>query len=298
MEKALGLNEHHTTQVVGYMRFSRFKRKEVVKSIHTCFDDVTSGRVMQESTFTQDEVLQILSSLEDQIKMDVEGDLAYAMHTNLLLLRQLFGQSEKWHLKLNADISQLENSDMIEKMKDLESSFFADGSLENKKLDPLESSVNAGPAALLHMKIAELQEQNDFLQSKLKMVENAALSSSGDKKKILQELEDAQRSIDAMKKRSGLSSDEMAQIEAEIADLKLKQGGPKSDDGKYSYMENEMISAKHKLLEAREMLEKNEKELERKFTQTGAYKNLKRMLDTKNSEIKALRQKLSKYESD
>ena len=56
------------------------------------------------------QVLQILSSLEDQIKMDVEGDLAYAMHTNLLLLRQLFGQSEKWHLKLNADISQLENS--------------------------------------------------------------------------------------------------------------------------------------------------------------------------------------------
>ncbi len=55
-----------------------------------------------------------------------------------------------------------------------------------------------------------------------------------------------------------------------------------------------MISAKHKLLEAREMLEKNEKELERKFTQTGAYKNLKRMLDTKNSEIKELRQKLSK----
>ena len=106
----MGLNEHHTTQVVGYMRFSRFKRKEVVKSINTCFDDVISSRVMQESTFTQEEVMQLMSSLENQIKMDVEGDLAYAMHTNLLLLRQLFGQSEKWHLKLNADISQLENS--------------------------------------------------------------------------------------------------------------------------------------------------------------------------------------------
>ena len=54
-EKALGLNEHHTTQVVGYMRFSRFKRKEVVKSINTCFDDVKTSHVMQESTFTQDE---------------------------------------------------------------------------------------------------------------------------------------------------------------------------------------------------------------------------------------------------
>ena len=54
--------------------------------------------------------MQLMSALENQIKTDVEGDLAYAMHTNLLLLRQLFGQSEKWHLKLNADISQLENS--------------------------------------------------------------------------------------------------------------------------------------------------------------------------------------------
>ena len=35
--------------------------------------------------------------------------------------------------------------------------------------------------------------------------------------------------------------------------------GPKGDDGKSAYMESEMISAKHKLLEAREMLEKNEK---------------------------------------
>ena len=39
-------------------------------------------------------------------------------------------------------------------------------------------------------------------------------------------------------------------------------------------------------------------ELERKFTQTGAYKNLKRMLDTKNGEIKELRQKLSKLVFD
>ena len=38
-------------------------------------------------------------------------------------------------------------------------------------------------------------------------------------------------------------------------------------------------------------------ELEKKFSQTGAYKNLKKMLTTKNDQIKELRQKLQKYEN-
>jgi leucine zipper transcription factor-like protein 1 len=37
-------------------------------------------------------------------------------------------------------------------------------------------------------------------------------------------------------------------------------------------------------------------ELERKFSQTGAYKNLKKMLTTKNDQIKELRQTLHQYE--
>ena len=39
-----------------------------------------------------------------------------------------------------------------------------------------------------------------------------------------------------------------------------------------------------------------EKELEKKFSETGAYKNLKKMLNSKNSTIKDLRKKLNVYE--
>ena len=39
-------------------------------------------------------------------------------------------------------------------------------------------------------------------------------------------------------------------------------------------------------------------ELEKKFSQTGAYKNLKKMLTTKNDQIKELRQQLRKYEDN
>ena len=39
-------------------------------------------------------------------------------------------------------------------------------------------------------------------------------------------------------------------------------------------------------------------ELEKKFSQTGAYKNFKKMLTNKNDQIKELRQKLHKYDED
>ena len=51
----------------------------------------------------------MLEGLCAVVKGEVELELTNASHTNVLLLRQLFSQAEKWHLKLQADISELEN---------------------------------------------------------------------------------------------------------------------------------------------------------------------------------------------
>ena len=50
-----------------------------------------------------------------------------------------------------------------------------------------------------------------------------------------------------------------------------------------------MLSFVHKL-------KKPFQELEKKFSETGAYKNLKKMLASKNDTIKELRRKLNEYE--
>ena len=59
-------------------------------------------------------------------------------------------------------------------------------------------------------------------------------------------------------------------------------------------MENEMVSIKHRYLEIQEQLRMAEKELEKKFNQTNAYKNMKQMLDKKNEQIKDLRRRLNR----
>ncbi len=64
---------------------------------------------LNEETFTIDEVEEMLNGLLSVVRGEVESELINTAHTNVLLLRQVFQQAEKWHLKLQADISELEN---------------------------------------------------------------------------------------------------------------------------------------------------------------------------------------------
>lgn len=62
-----------------------------------------------EETFTIDEVSDILDGLQTVVHSEVESELINTAYTNVLLLRQIFSQAEKWYLKLQTDISDLEN---------------------------------------------------------------------------------------------------------------------------------------------------------------------------------------------
>ena len=66
-----------------------------------------------EDTFTIDEVTEMLDGLLEVVRGEVESELINTSHTNVLLLRQLFQQAEQWHLKLQADISELENRSLV-----------------------------------------------------------------------------------------------------------------------------------------------------------------------------------------
>jgi len=68
---------------------------------------------LTDDTFTIDEVNEMLDSLLSVVRGEVDNELDHTAHTNILLLVQLFQQAEKWHLKLQADISELENRSFI-----------------------------------------------------------------------------------------------------------------------------------------------------------------------------------------
>lgn len=62
-----------------------------------------------EGTYLVDEVSDMLDGLQVLVRGEMDVELINTAHTNMLLLRRLYSQAEKFYLRLQTDISELEN---------------------------------------------------------------------------------------------------------------------------------------------------------------------------------------------
>ncbi|XP_048730187.2 leucine zipper transcription factor-like protein 1 [Ostrea edulis] len=289
----LGVNDHHQAQVINYMRFTRYQRGQRLRAVEMCFEELKSSR-LDETTYTIDEVTEMLDGLLSVVRGEVEGELDNTAYTNVLLLRQMFQQAEKWHLKLQADISELENRELIETIADFEEKEFAgtkrdtdfNSVLRKMKLAPINDS---GGAALLHMKIEELEKENLKLSEQRTQFERQIKSLGGTVA--------VSAAASSVAGGSNKNDGEVNDLRAKLSNLESDfDNSRRSTANSSNSMEKDLVSTKHELLRIREMLEMAEKELEKKVSQTNPFKNLKQMLVKKNDQMKELRKRLSKYE--
>ncbi|XP_042332800.1 leucine zipper transcription factor-like protein 1 isoform X1 [Sceloporus undulatus] len=306
----LGLNDHHQNEVINYMRFARSKRGLRLKTVDSCFQDLKDSRYpgdkitgtqsqrLVEDTFTIDEVTDILDGLQTVVHSEVESELINTAYTNVLLLRQIFSQAEKWYLKLQTDISELENRDLLEQIAEFEQSeFTASNKKPNPELvKPKLTPLHDGASELLQKEIARLQEENEKLRSRLKRIEAQATSALDEKSKLEKVVRDLEIAQGDQKHNT---TQDLSELESGMADLKyqLEKTLKDSTENQKSLEEN-LVSTKHDLLKVQDQLAMAEKELEKKFQQTAAYRNMKEILSKKNEQIKELRKKLTKYEPD
>ncbi|XP_023655938.1 leucine zipper transcription factor-like protein 1 isoform X2 [Paramormyrops kingsleyae] len=288
-----GFNEHHQNEVINYMRFARSKRALRLKTIDSCFQDLKESRLVEE-TFTADEVTEMLEGLRVVVRGEVETELINTAHTNVLLLRQLFSQAEKFYLRLQTDISELENRELLEQVAEFEKAEFkssgrkANQETSKPKLAPLNE---AGVSELLNKEISRLQEENDKLKSRLRAVESQAMSALEEKSKVEKTLKELQKIQGEQQEISSLE-DTVAALQADF------QKSLSDSTASQKNLQDNLVEAKHELLRVQEQLALTEKELEKKFQQTAAYRNMKEMLSKKNEQIKEIRKRLQKYEPD
>nr|XP_020473156.1 leucine zipper transcription factor-like protein 1 isoform X2 [Monopterus albus] len=287
-----GFNEHHQNEVINYMRFARSKRTLRLKTIDSCFEELKDSRLVEE-TFTVDEVREMLDGLQAVVRGEVEIELINTAHTNVLLLRQLFSQAEKFYLRLQSDISELENRELLEQVAEFEKTDFKTTNKINQetskpKLAPLNEG---GVCELLNKEIARLQEENDKLKGRLRTLESQAMSALDEKTKAESALKDLQKVQGEQQEISSLEDTVAALKESYERSLSVNAASKKD-------LQENLISAKHELLQVQEQLALAEKELEKKFQQTAAYRNMKDILTKKNEQIKEIRKRLQRYEPD
>ncbi|CAG05509.1 unnamed protein product, partial [Tetraodon nigroviridis] len=292
VQAEFGFNEHHQNEVINYMRFARSKRILRLKTIDSCFEELKDSRLV-EDTFTVDEVREMLDGLQTVVRGEVEMELINTAHTNVLLLRQLFSQAEKFYLRLQSDISELENRELLEQVAEFEKTDYKTAHQINQdmnkpKLAPLNES---GVSELLNKEISRLQEENDKLKARLRSLESQAMSALDEKTRAERALKDLQKvqSEDTLPAKG----QEISSLEDTVAALKedyercLSASAASQKD-----LQENLVSSKHQLLRVQEQLALAEKELEKKFQQTAAYRNMKEILTKKNEQIKELRKQL------
>ncbi|XP_064025670.1 leucine zipper transcription factor-like protein 1 isoform X2 [Pogoniulus pusillus] len=274
------------------MRFARFKRGLCLKTVDSCFQDLKDSRLVEE-TFTVDEVADMLDGLQTVVHSEVESELINTTYTNVLLLRQLFSQAEKWYLRLQTDVSDLENRELLEQVAEFEKSEFTSSNkkpstdLTKPKLAPL----NEGGSELLNKTVAHLQEENEKLKARLRTIETQATAALDEKVKLEKSLRDLQVIQGDQK--------DITELEDKVAALKCQFEKTLNDATEnQKSLEDNLVTTKHDLLKVQDQLSTAQKELEKKFQQTAAYRNMKEILSKKNEQIKELRKKLAKYEPE
>ncbi|XP_037312445.2 leucine zipper transcription factor-like protein 1 isoform X3 [Pungitius pungitius] len=278
------------------MRFARSKMVLRLKTIDSCFEELKDSRLVEE-TFTVDEVKEMLDGLQAVVRGEVETELINTAHTNVLLLRQLFSQAEKFYLRLQSDISELENRELLEQVAEFEKTDFKSANQKNQetskpKLAPLNEG---GVSELLNKEIARLQEENDKLKTRMRTLESQAMSALDERSKAERALKDLQKLQGDQ--QLAAQSQEISSLEDTVAALKGEyERALSANSASQKGLQDNLVSAKHDLLRVQEQLSLAEKELDKKFQQTAAYRNMKEILTKKNEQIKDIRKRLQRYE--
>ncbi|XP_068109454.1 leucine zipper transcription factor-like protein 1 [Hyperolius riggenbachi] len=277
--------EAHRAEVLAYMRWAQARRQLRLRGVTCCFGAVREGRLQEDSMYTAEEVAELLDGLQGAVVSELELELLHSSHTNVLLLQQLLQQAEHWHLRLHADLSELENRRLLEEVAELERNPDSTPATTKPRLTPLD-----GPSQLLTAEISRLQEDNDKLRGRLRTLE-AHITSTLDEKRS------AETALRDLRQQEAPPPQNVSHLEESLASLKVelqKTVGEHSTNQKQ--LEENLTGTKHQLLRVQHQLTMAEKELEKKFQETTAYRNMKDMLTKKNEQIKDLRKRLNNYE--
>ncbi|XP_071443714.1 leucine zipper transcription factor-like protein 1 isoform X2 [Hetaerina americana] len=113
------MSQSHDSLISEYVEFARFQRIQHLKAVESCFKRFVDSRLL-EGTYTSDEVAEIIQELCQCICGDIESELINTSHMNVLLLKQLFKQAENMGFTLKGNISEMQNEDLLEQIRELE----------------------------------------------------------------------------------------------------------------------------------------------------------------------------------
>lgn len=253
----------HELLVINYLKFYRDKQTSHIADVNGSCDDCRDMRLIQ-TVYTKEELADEYATLRDLVSDTFSDQLEKYTEQNLHFVKQLMLQAEGQDADISVDTADVEDAKLIDDLARLD----LDG--ERKHSGP---STKTGDAKL-HMKINELKDESDRvggrldkLDSQLKSTEEDNDDLEGDVKAMRRELQELQD--DTMALPGSKLSSQVMELREEL--LKLKE----SNNAALSPLRADVSYYRE--------------ELATKVAECSQYKQLLKMTQQKNKQLRDLR---------
>jgi myosin heavy subunit len=235
-----------------------------------------------------DDVTHLLDEIRKIIKGHVISDLEKITQQSVLYLRQLFLQAEGNGVALNVDLSQLDDAVLLAGIEKLSLDSKKAGrpgldstmSLRGGALKPVEGAVDIRLVA----QTKELQEANRSLLAKFEKVQSQCQNASREASELKDRLHDTEKALKtAQKDLSNLQSSNRSAQQLEIESLRSEVAASKE-------------SAARQLSDLKAELKSSSDAFAAKVNQAPQYLQLKKLMNTKNEQLKEARARVKVLE--
>lgn len=281
------LNDTHKAQVLAYLRYFQIKREQNEKELEAVFEEQKDMRLLEEM-YPVDEVGLILDGIKSTVKTQMIEDMERQSQQSVLYLRQLFLQAEGNGVAINVDLSQLDDAVLlsgIEKL-DIEQRKHPRGALggtdlpRSGGLKPVEGGVDIK----LVTQIKDLQDSNRSLLVKFEKLQaqcSGALKENTELKEQNASLEGKLKEVSS--DFNNLRSSNKSAQQTEIDSLRAELAALRESSGQ-------------QVAELKQELKTQSDTLNSKVNNAPQYQQLKKLMNTKNEQLKESRARVKTLE--
>ena len=270
------LKPEHQFEVQKFLLFFKQKREESLREADAALSQFASQSVT-DLMMSKDEVMELLKAMTSELKTTLEAELANIVRMSAIYIRTLLYQGEQQGMSFQADTSYLENQRMIEEMAKIEKHQKTLAELSRApsggaRLPTLQSGFSNDPTLIQELR--EKKEEVNQLKERLSRLQVQLSTAMADKEEL---------------------TEKVAHLEA------TQTQHHEEDDSQAREMTAELFQAKVTItqlaLETKEgLLAQLKQEQEKRLNESKQFQSLKKLIQTKNDQLKELRARLEKYE--
>ena len=254
-----------------FLRFFRSKRDLALQTVEGEFDDAKSDNLLDDGImFSSQEVEHMLVGLKDMVMHSVRSDLGRSMNMMALLLKQLLQSADEQGVQLGMNMSAVEDQALLD-------------SIEKMSLDgPGGRRRSAGKLVSLKDEQRRLERQASELAESKKELESRCRGLDDENGLLRKERENLTDELASVRRQLNFLQNEIAEAKGQTRATLRAKGA--SDEKEARLMAD--------LEEERSRRSEAERDMEQRLHQSRQVKQLKDMLQSKNAQIKEMRERL------